>query len=179
MNRKYTILAAIGAVILAADIATKQWALRALPRGRSVLLFEEWLGDGLPLTLAFNKGAAFSLSVGSASRWFFIAVSFLALGVLFWIYREARRDDTLRLVSASLVAAGAVGNLIDRLRWDQGVVDFLGPVNLGFMRWPIFNVADSAITVGSILLVISLYKEERELRRAEGSAEARASEGGA
>lgn len=172
MNRKYAIFATIVAGILALDVATKRWALAALPRGRSIYLFEEWFGDGFPLTLAFNKGAAFSIHVGDASRWFFTAVSFVALGVLLWIYRDARKDDTLRLVATSLVVAGALGNLIDRLRWDQGVVDFLGPVNLGFMRWPIFNVADSAVTVGSILLVISLYLEERALKKTAPAPEA-------
>lgn len=171
MNRKHGILAGIVGLILVLDIITKRWALAALPRGRSIYLFEDWLGDGFPLTLAFNRGAAFSIHVGDASRWFFMAVSFVALGVLLWIYRDARRDDTLRLVAASLVVAGALGNLIDRIRWDQGVVDFLGPVNLGFMRWPIFNVADSAVTVGSILLVISLFMEERAIRRAKTAPE--------
>lgn len=173
IKRKHLILPGVLAAVVAFDVFTKQWALAALPRGRSVLLFEEWLGDKLPLTLAFNKGAAFSISVGEYSRWFFLILSVLALILLLQLYREARNDDTLRLTSLALVCAGAVGNLIDRVRWDRGVVDFLGPVDLGFMRWPIFNVADSAVTVGAILLVISLFLEEREAgRQPEPSSEA-------
>lgn len=172
MTRKHAIFAAVVPALVALDIATKRWALETLSGGRNIYLLEHWLGDALPLTLAFNRGAAFSIHVGDASRWFFTGVSILAMGVLLWIYRDARENDSLRLVAASLVMAGAVGNLIDRLRWDQGVVDFLGPVNLGFMRWPIFNVADSAVTVGSILLIISLYAEERATRRAQPAPDA-------
>jgi signal peptidase II len=73
---------------------------------------------------------------------------------------RAERNDWLRLLSIELVAAGALGNLIDRVRWDAGVVDFIGPINLGFMHWPIFNIADMAITMGAVLLGISLWREE-------------------
>lgn len=166
MNRKHAIAATLVAGLLALDLITKRWALAALGDGRSRFLLEGWLGDGLPLTLAFNRGAAFSMHVGAASRWFFTIVSALALLLLAWMFVQARREDTLRLVSLSLVAAGAIGNLIDRLRWERGVVDFIGPVDLGFMRWPIFNVADSAVTVGAILLLLSLWQEDRAARAA-------------
>jgi signal peptidase II len=63
-----------------------------------------------------------------------------------------------------LVVAGAVGNLYDRLRWSRGVVDFIGPVDLGFWDFPIFNVADSAITCGAIMLALSFWQEERRER---------------
>jgi signal peptidase II len=55
---------------------------------------------------------------------------------------------------------------VDRVRHTQGVVDFIGPLDLGFMHWPIFNVADMAITVGAILLGISLWREETEPQKA-------------
>ncbi len=168
MNRKATVLWTILPTIVGVDIATKWWAQRALAHGRPVFLLERWLGDGLPLTLTYNTGAAFSLHVGEASRWFFLIVSIVALALIAWMYAEARMGDTLRLVALALVASGAVGNLIDRVRWDRGVVDFIGPVNLGFMRWPIFNAADSAVTVGAVLLVLSLLLEDRSLKRARG-----------
>jgi signal peptidase II len=59
-----------------------------------------------------------------------------------------------------------VGNLYDRVRWNRGVVDFLGPIDLGFWDFPIFNVADMAITCGAVLLAISFWFEEQEERRA-------------
>jgi signal peptidase II len=55
---------------------------------------------------------------------------------------------------------GALGNLIDRVRWNKGVVDFIGPIDLGFMDWPIFNVADMAISCGAVALAISFWMEE-------------------
>lgn len=160
MNRKVAILAVTMAIILGLDVTTKRWALETLAHGESVWV----LAGTIPLTLAFNKGAAFSLNVGEASRYVFLVLSLVALAVLVVLYRNTRRDDTVRLLSLSLIGAGAVGNLIDRVRWDRGVVDFIGPIDLGFMYWPIFNVADMAITTGAILLVISLWLEERKAK---------------
>jgi signal peptidase II len=74
--------------------------------------------------------------------------------------------DRFRLFALSLVLAGAFGNLIDRVRWDRGVVDFIGPINLGFMDWPIFNVADMAISCGAVALAISFWMEESRLEEA-------------
>jgi len=165
MNRKTAVLWTILPALVGLDIATKSWAQRALLHGRPLFLLEDWFGDGLPLTLTYNTGAAFSIGVGDASRWFFLVVSIFALALIAWMYAETKQSDTVRLIALALVASGAVGNLIDRVRWDRGVVDFIGPVDLGFMRWPIFNAADSAVTVGAILLVISLYLEDRALKR--------------
>ena len=78
----------------------------------------------------------------------------------------------LRIVALALVCAGAVGNVIDRVRSARGVVDFVD-VGIGSARWPTFNVADSAITVGAIALAVSLWLEGRAQERAK---EARAAE---
>ena len=149
-------------VILVIDFITKRWALSALADGRSIDL----LGGLLPLTLTFNKGAAFGLSVGEDSRWLFVPITFVALGMLVVLYRQASERDTLRLLALSLVAAGALGNLYDRVRWSRGVVDFFGPVDLGFWHFPIFNVADIAITCGAIGLALSFWQEEKRERQA-------------
>jgi signal peptidase II len=141
--------------VITLDVATKRWALDALAEGSI-----ELLNGTLPLTLAFNTGAAFSLHLGDASRYIFTALSIGALCVLVPLYRATPARARWRLLSIALVAAGAIGNLIDRVRWDRGVVDFIGPVDLGFMRWPIFNVADMAITTGAIVLALSLMREE-------------------
>ena len=61
----------------------------------------------------------------------------------------------------ALVSAGAIGNIIDRLRFEAGVVDFLD-VGVGSYRWPIFNVADMAVSIGAVLLLISFYFEEKD-----------------
>jgi signal peptidase II len=120
----------------------------------------ETLGGWVPLTLAFNRGIAFGLPLPSAGRWIIIVATFVVLAVLWDLFRRAEPGDWLRLTAIQLVTAGALGNLIDRVRWDGGVVDFIGPINLGFMYWPIFNIADMAITTGAVLLGISLWREE-------------------
>jgi len=144
--------------ILVLDWVTKRWALEALAAQRG-----ELFGGLVPLTLAFNKGAAFGLSVGEDSRWFFVPVTFLALGLLVYLMRDAEEGDHTRITAIALVVAGALGNLYDRLRWDRGVVDFLGPIDLGLWDFPIFNVADMSITCGAILLAVSFWMEEQRI----------------
>ena len=147
-------------LIVLADILTKWWALAELVPGytRHIL--------GVPITLAFNTGAAFSLSVGSWSRGIFLLFTVVALVAIVRLFREAHPDDRLRHLSLTLVLAGALGNMVDRVRWSRGVVDFIGPVNLGFTDFPIFNIADSAITVGIGMLLISFWREGAAERRA-------------
>lgn len=154
-------------VIMALDVVTKRWALRELA---SLGHGHELLGGLVPLTLAFNKGAAFGMRVGEDSRWFFIPVTILALILLAVLYKQAEQRDFLRISAISLVVSGAIGNLYDRVRWDRGVVDFLGPVDLGLWDFPIFNVADMAITCGAILLAISFWIEEQQERAKEAAA---------
>ena len=161
MRVKLAIFGVILPLVLVLDLITKRWALEALAGGRRIDLF----GGLLPLTLAFNRGAAFGIRIGEDSRWFFVPITVLALVLLGMLLVQSRKDDLLRVVSLSLVVAGAVGNLYDRVRWSRGVVDFLGPVNLGFANFPIFNVADIAITCGAGLLALSFWLEEREERR--------------
>jgi signal peptidase II len=156
VDRKYIVAGGVAGLVVILDLITKWWALQALSPGGTV----EALGGLLPLTLAFNRGAAFGLTIGEDPRWIFIPVTVLAVLFLGVLIHRSRAADRLRILSASLVLGGALGNLYDRVRWDQGVVDFLGPVNLGFMHWPIFNVADSAITCGAVLLAISFWLEE-------------------
>src|SRR6266516_3696925 len=112
------------------------------------------IGDTVQLRLVYNEGAAFGLHVGDNSRWIFMALAVVAL------------------LALALVCGGAVGNLIDRIRSAQGVVDFVD-VGVGAWRWPTFNVADSAITIGAIALGLSLWQEGRAQQRAK---EARAAE---
>jgi signal peptidase II len=160
VKEKITVFATIIPSVLILDFITKRWALTALGGGDRL----EILGGFVPLSLAYNRGAAFGISVGDDSRWFFIPVTILALTLLLVLLRQAERQDWLRLVSISMVVAGALGNLYDRVRWDRGVVDFIGPIDLGFMNWPIFNVADMSITCGAVLLAISFWGEERRER---------------
>lgn len=156
MKGKWSVIGAIAGTVLALDLLSKWWALGALRPGQSV----EFLGEIVPFTLAFNTGAAFGLTIGPDPRWVFIPVTLLAVGFLLLVLHRSEPGDRLRIASASLVLGGALGNLYDRIRWERGVVDFIGPIDLGFMLWPIFNVADMAITVGAIALAVAFWRED-------------------
>jgi signal peptidase II len=117
------------------------------------------LGDLLRLTLAYNPDAAFSLSLGSASRLGFGAIAVVALLVLFRLYYRTASDAVLRAVALALVAGGALGNLLDRFRSPRGVVDFID-VGFGEGRFWIFNLADLGVTVGMLLLAVVLWRED-------------------
>ena len=156
-----------GAVV-AADIASKLLAESLLSRRLPVPV----IGTFFQLRLVYNECAAFGLCLGAYSRWIFFGLAIAALFVLGSMVRGAPRGDRVRLGALALVCAGAVGNVIDRLRSSLGVVDFLD-VGIGDRRWPTFNVADSAITVGAITLAVSLWLEGRAQDRAK---EARAAE---
>lgn len=155
VRTRATILGITLPVILILDIVTKRWALEALA-ARSMEVF----GGLVPLTLAFNRGAAFGISIGSDPRWFFIPVTVVAMVLLAYLLVKTPPADPFRLLALSLVFSGALGNLIDRVRWSRGVVDFIGPINLGFMDWPIFNVADMAISCGAVALALSFWTED-------------------
>jgi signal peptidase II len=149
------------AAVVVADLATKLVAEAALARHLPVPV----IGDFVQLRLVYNQCAAFGLCLGAYSRWIFFGLAIVALFVLRSMVVSARPGDRFRLVSLALVCAGAVGNVIDRIRSAQGVVDFVD-VGIGTARWPTFNVADSAITVGAIALAISLWLEGRTQERA-------------
>jgi len=155
VKTRAVILGSVLPTILILDILTKRWALGALgPRSMEIF------GGLVPLTLAYNRGAAFGISIGNDPRWFFIPITVVALILLGYLLTKTDPADRFRLLALSLVFSGALGNLIDRVRWNKGVVDFIGPIDLGFMDWPIFNVADMAISCGAVALAISFWIEE-------------------
>jgi signal peptidase II len=158
------VFAAAAALILALDAVTKYLAESFLGDGRSVSV----VGDWVRLHLVFNQGAAFGLHLGAYSRWIFLAIALLAVVLLFRFSRSTPPGDWVRQLALGLVAGGAAGNLVDRLRTARGVTDFLD-VGIGLHRWPTFNIADSGVTCGAIALALSLWREDA--RRAASSAE--------
>jgi signal peptidase II len=119
----------------------------------------ELVGAAVRLTLVYNPGAAFGLHLGAYSRWIFMALTAGALIILGRLYRATRDGDLLRTLAIALVCGGALGNLIDRVRSAAGVVDFID-VGIGDMRWPTFNVADMAVSIGAFLLAWVLWGDE-------------------
>jgi signal peptidase II len=83
-----------------------------------------------------------------------------ALVILSRLYRQTEDGDYRRVLAIGLVAAGAVGNVVDRIRSEYGVVDFID-IGFGIHRWPTFNVADIAVSGGAMLLALVLWNEER------------------
>jgi signal peptidase II len=143
--------------VVVLDFATKLIAASALSPQH---VPHEVIGNGLRLTLVYNPGAAFGLNLGIYSRWIFMALTAGALVILGRLYQATRPGDALRTLALALVCGGAVGNLIDRVRSPAGVVDFID-VGIGDLRWPTFNVADMAVSVGAFLLAWVLWGEER------------------
>lgn len=138
------------AIIVIVDQLTKHWALNRLSNGRTIDLV-----GSLRFNLAFNKGMAFSQGTGLGP--IIGALAFvIVIVIVLWMRRSARG---VAAVAAGLIVGGALGNLIDRLfrgeGWLRGaVVDFVD------LQWfPVFNVADSAITIGALLMVVASLRQ--------------------
>ena len=158
-SRWVPLLGISGTVVLL-DMATKAWITS------NFVLYSRHpvIGDFFRLTYTHNPGAAFGINIGEHSRVFFLGLSLVALVVLAVLYHSTETSNRLRLSAIALVIGGAIGNIIDRIRYERGVVDFLD-FGIGDARFPIFNVADIAVSTGAILLLISFYLEERRARQ--------------
>ena len=141
----------IALLVCVADQATKYLALEHLMRGEMALT------PFLNLSLAFNTGAAFSF-LADAGGWqnlFFVGVAIIVSIVILAMVRRLGANDLQVAVALMLVLGGAAGNVIDRIRFGY-VVDFID-VYYRSWHWPTFNVADSAITIGAVLLVMDAF----------------------
>jgi len=147
-------------LVVIADFFTKRMAMASLDYG----IARNVIGSWMRFTLIFNKGAAFGTTVGESSRWIFTVLALAILVVLIRMAHQASPSERWKLVALGLVCGGALGNLVDRLRWTGGVVDFID-VGLGEHRFWVFNIADSAVSVGAVLLVLVLWAEERRSAR--------------
>lgn len=148
----------LAATVLTADQLTKAWAVARL---KPVDLIEVIPGF-FRLVFATNRGVAFSMFADGNfdARWVFATISVTAsLFVLTYLLRTS--PGKLRLSTAlALLLAGIVGNLIDRVRLGE-VIDFLGFHLNDKYSWPIFNVADSAICIGAVLLALEMLFEDK------------------
>jgi signal peptidase II len=149
--------------VLSLDIVTKLMAERYL----ELHLPRQVIGNVVRWTLAYNPGAAFSMSLGPASRWIFGGFAMIALYVLWRIYRDSRPEERFKALALGLAWGGAAGNLFDRIRSTRGVVDFID-IGVNNVRFWTFNVADSGVSVGAVMLGIILLREERQQKLASG-----------
>lgn len=150
------------AVVVAMDFATKVLAVRHL---MPMHVPHPIIGDLVRFTLAYNPGAAFGMHLGPASRWIFATLSVVIVTVLLRSTGDLLRSSRLAAFGVPVVIGGAIGNLIDRIRQSTGVVDFID-IGIGDRRFWIFNVADSAVTIGAVCLILALWQLERAQERA-------------
>jgi len=162
MSPKLKFFVAALAFGLPLDVLTKEWVTRTLSYSDRVTVFEGFFY----LTHVRNPGAAFGMFASSPAvlrLTFFISVTLVAIGLVFSFYRKLAPGDRFAALSLGLILGGAVGNLLDRIRYGE-VVDFLHFILPGGYIWPDFNVADSLIVVGVIFLVLELFAVEGETR---------------
>ena len=138
--------------LLVTDCATKRAVEHRLAIGEP----RPVVGEVVRFTLSYNTNAAMGLQLGGDSRRLVLSVlTVAALVVLAFLYHRTRPSERLRVIGVALVAGGALGNLIDRVRSSAGVVDFID-VGVHNVRFWTFNVADMGITAGAVLLLIAL-----------------------
>jgi len=154
MFKKNLIIFVIIILIFLLDLISKNYALNDLLINHSVII-----NNYLNLTLAFNYGAAFSFlsDAGGWQRWFFIIFSFLVIFVIAYILIN---DKDTQYIAYSFVIGGALGNLYDRIVYGY-VIDFI-EIHYNNFYWPIFNIADVAISIGIILLLYSMFSNNKK-----------------
>jgi len=149
-----TIIVLLGAAILAADQYTKELVRRTIPLNASYMPIP-WLDRFITLTHVENHGVSFGLLQGYGGTFAIVAVAVVA-GIAWYVWRYPGLPVFLVIVFG-LMLGGALGNLVDRLTRGGAVTDFLD-----LRWWPVFNIADSCVVVGSILLgVYTLFIEGR------------------
>ncbi|MBM4332431.1 MAG: signal peptidase II [Deltaproteobacteria bacterium] len=156
MNPKYRLALLISSLVVMIDQITKIWVHSKMALYQSI----EIVPNFFHLTYLRNTGAAFGFLAGERSSLriaFFILVSAVAIGCIFYLLKNLRASQKTLAISLSLVLGGAIGNLIDRLRLGE-VIDFLD-FHWYALHWPAFNIADSAITIGVAMLFWQMIRK--------------------
>lgn len=148
--KKRGIIAGIIAALIVIDQLVKAYVVQNLALGE----IKSWIPNLVSLTYLQNRGAAFSIL--QDQQWFFALITFVVMGVAVWYLHKHIEDSWWLVTGLVLIISGGLGNFIDRI--SQGfVVDMF---HLDFINFAIFNVADSYLTVGVIVLVLAMLKEE-------------------
>ena len=152
--RSLVILPLVAGLSVLADQVSKYVVRANLRPGQSMEL-TPWLGSVFQVTYVTNSGAAFGLFQGWSSV--FIVIAIVVIVALVWYYLQLSDGEWLVQLALGLQLGGAVGNLIDRLRFGGSVVDFIDLNFWPLQNWPVFNIADSSIVVGvSVLTLVML-----------------------
>ena len=165
MRRLPLLLAGVAVFVVALDRWTKHWATVSLSTGEPVRL----IGDYVRFTYTRNSGVAFGIGQGTGFPYY--VFSLVAIVVILWMFARGRAgDDSVRRLSLALILGGAIGNLVDRVVSGE-VVDFI-EVGIPQWHWPVFNVADSAVTAGVLLFALAwTRRSEPALAPADGAGE--------
>jgi len=158
MRKNYGLFFVPMIVIVGLDQLTKWYISSTMPLHASYPVIDGFFN----ITCIRNPGAAFGFLANAAPLFrsaFLIVVSAAAIGMILWFLARDRSAGPLLITSLSLITGGAAGNLIDRVRFGN-VVDFLD-LYIGAWHWPAFNVADSAISVGAVLLIVEMFRRKR------------------
>lgn len=165
----YLFLALLSIFVLVADLGSKWWAVKALEKDGFRLPAKEIIKGRLAFVLARNPGGAWGMfhdQPEKVRKPFFVVVSIVAVVVIVGMYRKLDKKQRALKWGLPLVLGGALGNLVDRVRYGQ-VIDFIDVVywktKLGIERhWPTFNVADIAICIGVLLMAVDfLFPHKR------------------
>ncbi len=150
MKLRDLILPLVAVIVLVADQASKAWVIQNIPLNTTLGIIPP-LKDIFVLTHITNSGAAFGLFPQASLIFTFVALA-VSVAIVFY-YRSIPAGQWLVRLSLGLQLGGAIGNLIDRLRFGGSVVDMF------YVRfWPVFNIADSAIVCGVVLLMWHLMR---------------------
>lgn len=148
--KKRGIIAGIIAALIVIDQLVKAYVVQNIAIGE----IKSWIPNLVSLTYLQNRGAAFSIL--QDQQWFFALITFVVMGVAVWYLHKHIEDSWWLVTGLVLIIAGGLGNFIDRI--SQGfVVDMF---HLDFINFAIFNVADSYLTVGVVVLLLAMLKEE-------------------
>jgi len=161
------LLLALSAVILLLDRLSKLWVVRHIPEGDAIVVIRHVFR----ITHVLNPGAAFSMFTDSPrptlTHWILTIFSLIAAAVIVFVIVRYGRRLTPTMVALALILGGTIGNVWDRLRFGM-VTDFL-EVHIVHYHWPDFNVADSAIVIGGILLVLDALRTSHHEQSAKTS----------
>jgi len=141
----------IATLVMMFDQITKYWVAVKLSDGDEVDIIQGFF----KLSYTENPGIAFGMLNNGNVKWLLVAISVAAITVVIYYMRRTPSSNTLLLWSLSLLAAGICGNLIDRVRLGR-VIDFILLYYKDY-QWPVFNIADTAITIGAALMAIELF----------------------
>ncbi len=147
---KYLFIVLLAVVL---DQLSKHWIVSNFDLFESHVIIDNFLS----ITYVRNTGAGFSILEGKML--FFYVITIISMVVLGYLFVKSDEKDYLQRISISMIVGGALGNFIDRLLMGY-VVDFISVLIFGY-NFPVFNIADSFLTIGAILFVLSILKEER------------------